>query len=463
MKKKLLLAFALILTNINAQKKTNYNNDSLQSLNRWSVGIAFSAVENRGETSGNPINNFLAFEKEDANNGLPVRVNIEYRMHELFGFEFSGSLNRWNANEGILDSRRITKDYNYFALDAGARFYVSKLLLDRPLNWGIDPDWFDLYLMTGIGYFKINDGGVTGNIGVGANIWISEHLGVHGSWVSKWALDQNPAKYDTNHMQVALGLAYRFSNKDKDGDGVRDYIDHCPNTPGTKEGKGCPDDGVLIVDNTKIDPINYDTDNDGIADSADACPDIAGSSNYNGCPVPDSDGDGVLDNVDDCPQIAGLIANEGCPIIDTDNDEVIDSEDNCPEIFGLESNNGCPEAEIDAPLEMTKISKQIRFITNKDTFTPKTYLILQDIISFVKKYPNSKFRIEGHTDSIGSYKNNKTLSQKRANSVKAYLISKGISAFKLEAIGMGERKPIESNMYHPGRKINRRVEIIQVN
>lgn len=463
MKKILLLAFALILTNINAQKKTNYKNDSLQSINSWSFGIAFSTIENRGKTSGNPINNFFAFEEEDANNGLPISVNIEYRMHELLGFEVSGSLNKWNANQGIMDSQKITKDYNYFAIDAGVRFYFSKLLNDERLNWGINSDWFDLYLMTGIGYFKINDGGVTGNIGVGANIWISEHLGVNGSWVSKWALDKNPAKYDTNHTQFALGLAYRFSNKDKDGDGVRDNIDRCPNTPGSKEGEGCPDDGVLIVDNTKIASINFDSDNDGIPNSTDACPDLAGSTNYNGCPVPDSDGDGVLDNVDHCPQMAGLIANEGCPFLDTDNDGVIDSEDNCSEIFGLEGNNGCPEAEIDVPLEMTKISKQIRFITNEDAFTPKTYLILQDIISYIKEYPNSKFRIEGHTDSIGSYKNNKILSQKRANTVKAYLISKGISAFKLEAIGLGESKPIESNMYHPGREINRRVEIIQVN
>ena len=464
MKKILFLALALIVANTNAQENSNYENDSLKSpINRWTIGLAYSSVENNGNGSGNPFNNFFAFKKEDANNGIPIRLNLGYRLSPLFGLDVSGSLNKWNANEGYMDNETITEDYDYLAVDAGVKIYLDELFLDELINWGLASDWLDVYIIGGAGYFKINEGGYTGNLGAGANFWVSENFGIGAYWIGKWALDDSPTKYDTNHTQYALGLTYRFNYKDKDGDGIYDYNDRCPNIAGRKVNKGCPDDGTPIKEDKIEEPINYDSDNDGVLDSADDCPKIAGVASNRGCPVLDSDNDGVIDSADDCPKVVGVASNKGCPILDSDNDGIIDSADNCPKVAGVASNSGCPEVKVVVDtVEIERLSKQIQFNTNKATFTQRTRSILQNVVSFVNRYPNSRFRIEGHTDSIGNEESNRKLSQKRADAVKAYLISKGVSEYNLEAVGYGELQPIATNMYKDGRRMNRRVEITQV-
>lgn len=78
----------------------------------------------------------------------------------------------------------------------------------------------------------------------------------------------------------------------------------------------------------------------------------------------------------------------------------------------------------------------------------------------MNEYPDARFTVEGHTDSIGSEQTNQRLSESRAQAVKQFLIDKGIDASRLEAIGYGgESKPIATNMYKDGRAKNRRVEI----
>ena len=82
-----------------------------------------------------------------------------------------------------------------------------------------------------------------------------------------------------------------------------------------------------------------------------------------------------------------------------------------------------------------------------------------DIIQILNEYPNAKFTVEGHTDSVGSAKTNQRLSESRANSVRDFLVDKGIGADRLTAIGYGEDKPIATNNTRSGRAQNRRVEI----
>ncbi|RYZ92983.1 MAG: hypothetical protein EOP47_29825, partial [Sphingobacteriaceae bacterium] len=92
---------------------------------------------------------------------------------------------------------------------------------------------------------------------------------------------------------------------DRDGDGINDTDDKCPDTPGLASLQGCPD-----------------TDGDGIADGDDKCPTVKGVAKYQGCPIPDTDGDGVNDEEDKCPTVAGVARYQGCPIPDTDGDGV---------------------------------------------------------------------------------------------------------------------------------------------
>ena len=77
----------------------------------------------------------------------------------------------------------------------------------------------------------------------------------------------------------------------------------------------------------------------------------------------------------------------------------------------------------------------------------------------MNKYPETKWRIEGHTDSTGSYSRNKQLSLERANAVAGYLIQNGIDESRLEAVGLGPDFPIADNSTETGRAMNRRVSI----
>ena len=88
--------------------------------------------------------------------------------------------------------------------------------------------------------------------------------------------------------------------------------------------------------------------------------------------------------------------------------------------------------------------------------------ILIKIAEMMKQYPEAKFKIEGHTDSVGPYQSNKRLSQTRANAVRNYLISSDIPSENLTAEGFGETRPVASNLTKEGQRLNRRVEIIRI-
>ena len=85
---------------------------------------------------------------------------------------------------------------------------------------------------------------------------------------------------------------------------------------------------------------------------------------------------------------------------------------------------------------------------------------MNQLADILKKYPNAKLTIEGHTDNTGSNAYNKKLSDNRAKAVLDYLVNKGIDASRLTAVGYGEDKPVTSNKNAEGRTHNRRVELI---
>jgi outer membrane protein OmpA-like peptidoglycan-associated protein len=85
--------------------------------------------------------------------------------------------------------------------------------------------------------------------------------------------------------------------------------------------------------------------------------------------------------------------------------------------------------------------------------------VLDEITTILGEYPNAKFSIEGHTDSVGSDVSNQKLSESRASSVMTFLIEKGVASNRLTSTGFGESKPIADNATNEGRAQNRRVEI----
>ena len=212
---------------------------------------------------------------------------------------------------------------------------------------------------------------------------------------------------------------------DLDGDGVPDNVDQCPRVPEDRDGwedeDGCPDD---------------DNDGDGITDKLDKCPnepeDKDGFEDADGCPDPDNDKDGIPDVADTCPNEPG-VAPDGCPkkynlVVVTEN--------------------------------KIELKQTVFFDTNRAAIKRVSFPLLSEVAQALQDNPAIKVEIQGHTDSQGSDRSNLKLSQKRAVSVRGYLIKKGVIRDRMVAKGYGETVPIADNRTALGRSQNRRVEFV---
>lgn len=100
------------------------------------------------------------------------------------------------------------------------------------------------------------------------------------------------------------------------------------------------------------------------------------------------------------------------------------------------------------------------FATGSSDLRPFATSSLDKLVVFLNDYPDRNVAIEGHTDNVGSAEMNQTLSQRRANSVRSYLVQQGIRSGRLVASGLGESQPVADNLSETGRQQNRRVEVI---
>ncbi len=114
----------------------------------------------------------------------------------------------------------------------------------------------------------------------------------------------------------------------------------------------------------------------------------------------------------------------------------------------------------DARGTVITLSGGVLFVTGKATLLPGATAQLDKVADALTKLPERHFTIEGHTDSTGSYAVNADLSARRANAVRDYLISRGVSADAVTATGIGSQRPVADNKSTEGRAMNRRVEII---
>lgn len=199
---------------------------------------------------------------------------------------------------------------------------------------------------------------------------------------------------------------------DSDGDGVKDDVDRCPDTP-----KG----NAIVVDSVGC---LLDSDRDGVPNLRDRCPGTERGVRVDmeGC-VLDLDGDGVPYNRDRCQTTP--------PGVQVNSD-------------------GC----------MVKaVLGDILFRTNRSDLTYAAQRHLDRLAGSLQLIPDlERIRITGHTDNRGSSPYNQRLSEGRAHSVMRYLQAKGVSQ-PITASGLGESRPVASNATAAGRRLNRRVEI----
>lgn len=121
-----------------------------------------------------------------------------------------------------------------------------------------------------------------------------------------------------------------------------------------------------------------------------------------------------------------------------------------------------PPAEPPARKVIDRLTIRVNFDFDKSTIRKADVAELEKAVAFVKKYPDSKVVVEGHTDSRGTDKYNMKLSQRRADAVKKYLVDKGNKTERITAEGKGEGSPIADNKTEKGRFENRRVEVLIV-
>jgi outer membrane protein OmpA-like peptidoglycan-associated protein len=303
--------------------------------------------------------------------------------------------------------------------------------------------------------------------------------------------------YEAASQRGFIGFIFEPSIGDRDGDGIPDDIDQCPDEPedkdGFKDSDGCPDpdnDNDGIPDKRDACPNQPETkngykdedgcpdvdmrdrDGDGILDKDDKCPDEPedkdGFEDSDGCPDPDNDKDGVLDVNDGCPNDPedkdGFEDEDGCPDPDNDKDGIPDTKDKCPnepETFnGFEDEDGCPDkGKVIIEGNNVIILEKIQFETGSAKIRKESNGILEAVASTLKGHPEFELlEVQGHADERGGDAMNLKLTDARAHAVMEALVARGVEAKRLQAVGYGEYCPIDHEKTAKAFEKNRRVE-----
>jgi len=452
---------------------------------KTALGLHANATQYRGDLG----NNFWKWKDMPYSGGIDITRYIGKALDLKLDLDYTRL--RTPAEEGTFNSsgqRFRAQSYSAglgFKIKAPIKdsFFLHPYLLVEPsFSWVLA----DRYASPTAGNSFTRFGTFGGQVGAGIDFHLGEsailyvQAGQNYLQTDDARLDGSAANSDgffdkhDRYMQFSAGLRANLGKaKDTDGDGVSDKKDKCPDTPtGVKvDVNGCP----------------FDTDGDGVADYQDKCPDVQGLAALQGCP--DADADGVADNDDRCPNTpAGVrVDAAGCPLdadgdkvpdhldkcpdtpagvsvdangcpLDRDGDGVPDYQDRCPNRPGPASNKGCPEIKAEQKKILNEATRYIQFDYNKSTLKPSSYPRLDQMVQILTEYPDYSLSIAGHTDSKGDDNYNLKLSYERAAAARAYLLSKGTPAARIEARGYGETKPVADNQTAAGQALNRRVD-----
>ena len=450
MKKALLVFSALLLiTATNAQKD--------EMMTKPHVTAGFTGAVNMARFNVKPTGSSSLDYKFDADGLFGFWINVPISERLSFEPQFNFVTNRMKPTSGSSFSDFDGK-INYFSVPLLLKFHAGKYIA---FPVGIQVDFRNAVKDNNGAFSKNNVLGHSIGATAGIEIFPKSRLSVFGrfvyglSTVNYIASASRP--YELKNQNIYGGIKVKLFDftkkkvippppppppKDTDGDGIIDSLDKCPTVPGLPKYDGCP---------------IPDTDKDGINDEEDKCPTVPGIAKYQGCPIPDTDKDGINDENDKCPTVPGVPEYQGCPVPDRDKDGIPDDKDKCPDVPGVASQQGCPEITEEVIKRVDYAAQKVFFNTNSTKLRPASLVALNDVITILNENTSAQLKIDGHTDSDGSDEFNMKLSDGRAASVKAYLVSKGIDESRLISEGFGESMPIADNKTAAGKQQNRRV------
>lgn len=362
------------------------------------------------------------------------QISVARTLNRSFSLDFQASI-------GEIDNKRlvVVEDGNRSKFKNEFMALVGLGLRYRFANGYIlkETSWFDPYIRFGANYYrmpyrglsfdpavytpkgKVLDGvvDIKGNVlengavagydhfalsgGLGANFWIKPKFGLNLEllYVGIPAIKSDYIDF----FQAKAGVAFRFGRSDRDGDGIWDEDDECPDVPGLKKYNGCPD-----------------TDGDGIEDRSDECP-------LEPCPTGEDTDEYYCVN--------------GCKIM-KEKPVVVEE----------------PVVTIEQPKEIRL--EDVNFNFDKYDLTDSGKERVKQAAELINKDGGDYF-IDGFTDSSGSDAYNMKLSERRAQAVKDALIKEGIDAKRLEIRAFGKQYPKCTNDTEEGRACNRRVVVIK--
>ncbi|MFN0203907.1 MAG: OmpA family protein [Bacteroidia bacterium] len=283
--------------------------------------------------------------------------------------------------------------------------------------------------------------------------------------------------------------------QDTDGDGIPDKKDYCPDLPGTKKNKGCPE-GITPPPFE----FRYDRDQDSVANDIDDCPDEAGLKSEHGCPLnsthvlakpktsskdsiakvlipevednlntdpPDFPPKKVEEPVVELPKshpnfVESLPVKERLYSVysDTDKDTVLNGEDKCPRTKGTVKTRGCPALCAEAQQAIADAAEKIRFEPYKNYMYSTSESTLLSIIQVLQNiYPTAKVRFGMHTDDWAENEMSVELATARKKEIVNFLVKNGLDKSRIDVIIYGRMRPLKYDYSEESRNKNRRIEV----
>jgi outer membrane protein OmpA-like peptidoglycan-associated protein len=431
----------------------------------------YSQYNTQGLTGGLGFGGTVGITESPSRLKMITRGFLRQELVERVQIEFSAGIGQiggpeYNTRVIPLDGRALFSPFVFdswnpyiYAGYGGIHFKVEEKPNNASPNAKLK-DWA-YYIPVGIGaQFKIDD---------------SKAFEISGGYNRTTTADIDAVRKAEDRdafWNFYLGItAAPNSNPDPDNDGLLNDVEKQLGTDPNKadtDGDGLSDGDEVNV--YKTNPLKADSDGDGLNDGDEI------KVNKTDPNKADTDGDGLGDGDE-------VVKYHTDPLkADTDGGSVADGTEIARGTNPLDASDDMPKKEepkieepkkeevkpVEPPTDISKVEKGqsitlegILFETGSANITPSSEDVLAKVIQTLKDNPDINVEIQGHTDSKGKESSNQKLSERRANSVKTYLVTKGIAKPRLTSKGFGQSKPVASNDTPEGREKNRRIEFLR--